>query len=185
MIKGHLTSRFIVGHLYWCQRSTNLENYCKFCSLVRRCFILDKSEEDTRYLSSLYHYQKYDEHHERVFRNNDYFSKELNLIHRNCESFEHVYSYNQLINLFGIISVRVFLNIGKNYFFVGRFKQGYMYNYFLSWTRRLFYRISQNISKQYCSNAILHLKPIRDYNPMYLKISNVPYIDYLEKEKCI
>ena len=185
IIKEHLTSRFIFGHVCWCKRSTNLKNGCNFCRQVRRCFILDKSEEGPRSSHALYHYQRYDEHHERIFRDNAFFSKEMNFFHRKCDSFEHVYSNNQLIKLFAIISVRIFLNIGKNYFFVGRMKQGYMYNYFLYWIRKLYYSITRNISKQYCTNTILHLRPIRDYDPTYLKISNVCYIDYLEKEKCI
>ena len=64
-------------------------------------------------------------------------------------------------------------------------KQGYMYNYYMFWAGRIFNCVVQTLSKQYCSSAIHHLQPIRDYDPSYLKISNVWYIDYLEKEKCI
>ena len=119
IVKEHINARFIFGHLYWCRRSTNLRKYCKFCCPVRRCWFFDRSESDTRYDSQLYHYQRYDEHHERLFENNDYFSKDLNLEFKNCEYFEYIYSYNQLLNFFGIVSVRIFLNIGKNYFFLG------------------------------------------------------------------
>ena len=66
-------------------------------------------------------------------------------------------------------------------------KKGYLYNSLLSWSTRLFYSICQNISKQYVVDAISFLKPLRDYDPAYLKITNVRYIDYLEetpKKKC-
>ena len=66
-------------------------------------------------------------------------------------------------------------------------KKGYLYDYLLSWSRRLFYSICQNISKQYAVDAVSFLKPLRDYDPAYLKITNVTYIDYLEekrKKKC-
>ena len=121
IVREHLTSRFLFGQLYWCQRNTNLKNQCKFCCLVRKCYILDKSEKETRYHYVLYHYQKYNEHHERIFEENDFFLKDLNRVFKKCQPFEYVYSYNQLVNLFGIVAVRVFSNIGKNYFFVGRF----------------------------------------------------------------
>ena len=138
IIKEHLTSRFIFGHIYWCRRSTNLTNYCKFCCQIRRCFILDKSENDTKYCYWLYYNTNYNQHHERIFQDNDFFSKDLNKIYKKCEHFEYVYSHNQLINFFGIVSVRIFLNIKKNYFFVGRMKQGYMYNFFIFWSQKLF-----------------------------------------------
>ena len=76
IVKEHITARFIFGNLYWCRRSTNLRKHCKFCCQVRRCWVLDRSESDTRYINQLYHYQRYDEYHERLFRNNDFFSKE-------------------------------------------------------------------------------------------------------------
>ena len=185
IIKEHLNGRFIFGHVYWCQRSTNLRKYCKFCCPVRRCWVLDRSEADTRYINQLYHYQRYDEHHENLFQNNDYFSKDLNLEFKKCEYFEYIYSYNQLLNFFGIVSVRIFLNIGKNYFFLGKMKQGHMYNYYMFWVSRIFNCVAKALSKQYCSTAIHHLRPVRGYDPSYLKISNSWYIDFLEKKKCI
>ena len=174
IVREHLTSRFVFGRLYWCKRSTNLKNQCKFCCLVKRCYILDKSESDSRYYYVLYHYQTYNEHHERIFEDNDFFSKDLNKTCKNCEPIEHVYSYNQLINLFGVIAP-----IGKNYFFLGIFKQEHIYKFFLLWSKRLFAAICKNISKQYVTNAIHHIIPVRDYDPKYLRISNVPYIDYI------
>ena len=189
IVREHMTSRFVFGHLYWCQRISNLKNQCKFCRLVKRCYILDKSEYDQRYYYVLYHYQRYDEHSERIFEENDFFSKDLNQTFKKCQPFEFVYSYNQLVNLFGVIAARLFFNIGKNYFFVGRFKQEHLYKYFLSWSKRLFASVCKNVSKQYISNAIHYLTPIRDYDPTYLKISNVSYIDYIGckytiKKKC-
>ena len=187
--REHLTSRFVFGHLYWCKRNTNLKNQCKFSCLVKRGYVLDKSEAESRYYYVLYHYQRYDEHHERIFEENDFFSKDLNKTFKKFQPFEYVYCYNQLINLFGVIAVRLFFNIDKNYFFVGRFKQKHIYKFFLSWSKRLFAAICKNVSKQYITNAIYHLTPIRDYDPTYLKISNVFYIDYIGckysiKKKC-
>ena len=162
IIRENLTSRFIFGHLHWCQRNTNLKSQCSFCCLVKRCYIFDNAEDETRSQYVLYHYQRFDEHHERIFEENDFFSKDLNRIFKKCQPFEHVYSYNQL-----------------NYFFVGRFKQQYMYNFFLFWSKRLFAAVCNNISKQYVINAIIYLRPIGDYGPAYLKISNTFYIDYI------
>ena len=184
IVREHLNSRFIFGHLYWCKRSTNLTNSCKFCCQVQRCFIYDKSEIEIRYIYALYHNQAYDQHHESIFRLGDYFSKDLKTLYKQCDYFEHIYHYNQLINLFGIISVSIFFNICKKYFFLGRMKKGYIYNYILSWSKRLFFSICQNISKQYIVDAISFLKPLRYYDPTYLKITNVRYIDYLEEKKC-
>ena len=189
ILREHLNSRFIFGHLYWCKRYNNLKNRCRFCCLVKRCFVLNKNESDCRYYYCLYHYQQFDEHHKRIFEENDFFSKDLNKTFNNCRPFEHVCSYNQLINLFGVIAVRSFFNIGKNYFFIGRFKQKHLYEFFMSMSGRLFIAITKNVSKQYIADAILHFRPIRDYDPSYLKISNVPYIDYIGckytvKKKC-
>ena len=117
IVREHLNSRFIFGHLYWCKRSTNLTNFCEFCCQVRRCYVYDKSETETRYAYGLYHHQAYNEHHESIFINDDFFSKDLNIIHKQCDYFEHIYDYNQLINLFGIIAVRIFFNISKKFFF--------------------------------------------------------------------
>ena len=132
IIKKHVNTRFIFGHLYWCRRSTNNPNNCKFCCQVRRCWIFDKSETKFRFAYALYHYQQYDDHHENFFADTEYFTRDLNTIHKKCDYFEYVHDYNQLSNLFGIVSVRIFLNIGKNYFFLARMKKQYIYNYFIS-----------------------------------------------------
>ena len=113
VMREHLNSRFIFGHLYWCKRSPNLTSSCKFCCQVRRCFIYDKSETETRYVYALYHHQSYDQHRESIFQNDDYFSKDLNTLYKQCDYFEHIYHYNQLINFFGVIAVRIFFNFGK------------------------------------------------------------------------
>ena len=94
-----------------------------FVVKVRRCFIYDKSETETRYVFALYHHQAYDQHHGSIFINDDYFSKDLNTVYKQCDYFGHIYHYNQLINLFGLIAVRIFFNIGKKYFSLGRMKR--------------------------------------------------------------
>ena len=90
IIREHLNSRFIFGHLYWCKRSTNLTNFCEFCCQVRRCYAYDKSETETRYAYGLYHHQAYNQHHKSIFINDNFFSKDLNIIHKQCDYFEHI-----------------------------------------------------------------------------------------------
>ena len=100
IIKEHVNTRFIFGHLYWCRRSTSNPNNCKFCCQVRRCWIFDKSETEFRFAYALYHYQKYDDHHERIFADTEYFTKDLNTIHKKCDYFEYVYEKTIYLQLF-------------------------------------------------------------------------------------
>ena len=83
--------------------------------------------------------------------------------------------------MFGIIAARLFLNIAKQVFFIGRMNNAELYNYYSKWTKKLFDWSCNNVSQQYANQAISSLRPVRDYDCSHFKVCNIGYIDYLGK----
>ena len=114
-IKKNLSCRFIYGHLFWCQRKSVLKSSCKLCTQV---FEWEGDSKD--YLWYTRDYNDFYRHKEKVFCSNSYLQESNRNKNEKCEYFENAYNLVQLINIFGVISCRVFLNLGKRYFFVGQ-----------------------------------------------------------------
>ena len=89
--------------------------------------------------------------------------------------------YHQLINFFGTIACRIFLNLAKRNFFVGKMNNQDIYRYYAKFTKKLFVSICNNVRSNYANEAIYNLKPFIDYDPAYLKIVNLKFTEYLEK----
>ena len=81
------------------------------------------------------------------------------------------------------ISVRIFLNIGKKHLFFSRFNQKVFYDGYVENIRTLFSNVVDNLRKTYLKEAAEKLVPIRDYQPMYLVICNIPYVKFKNEEK--
>ena len=182
MIKKHISCRFVYSHMVWCQRKGIFESDCDLCVQVIRSDILDTSE---RMCFTRYYYHGWSDHFEETFACTKYFSYDLNRKHEHCRYFEHVYSANQLINMFGVIACRILLNLAKKKFFIGRLHNDHFYSYFAKWTKKLFDFTCNNIcSTTYVNFAILNLRPVIDYDPPYFKIVNRYHTEYLEKKNC-
>ena len=166
--------------MFWCQRNYSLKEDCKFCSQVIRLY----DELPTIYLHAKHYTDLWDKNVEKVFSDELHFKFEDDQISADCYYFENVYSKCQLINLFGIITLRIFFNISKKFIFVTQFKQKErFYKFFLAESRRLFSVVCDNIDIDYVKNVLKKLKPFIDYDATYLKITNSYYIKYLEEKK--
>ena len=85
--------------------------------------------------------------------------------------------------MFGIIAPRIFLNIAKKKFIIGRMENHDFYRFYAKWTKKLFDFCCNNVSEKYADDAIYHLKPFEHYNASHFKICNLDYVHYLEKSK--
>ena len=102
---------------------------------------------------------------------------------RDCTCFENVYHKTQLINLFGVFSLRIFFTLAKKFIFVTRLKQKErFYKFFLAESRNIFTVVCDNICIDLTKNVLKELKPYSDYDPTYFKINSY-YIKYLEENK--
>ena len=142
------------------------------------------NELPTFYLYSK-HSDLWDKHTVKVFSDEMHFKLETKH-ERDCTYFENVYHKTQLINLFGIISLRIFFNLAKKFIFVTRLKQKErFYKFFLAESRNIFTVVCDNICIDFTKNVLKDLKPYFDYDPTYFKITNSYYIKYPdEKKKC-
>ena len=106
---------------------------------------------------------------------------------KKCNYFENVYTPTQLIIFFGIVASRIYLNLGKKHFFVGKLKENsYQYAYYSQQTKKLFDFVCNNINYRYADYAVHNYKPFVDYNSYYFKIVNEEYIKYItDKKKCV
>ena len=143
------------------------------------------NELPTIYLYSKHYSDLWDKHTEKVFSDEMHFKLETKH-ERDGTYFENVYHKTQLINLFGIITLRTFFNLAKKFVLVTRFKQKErFYKFFLAESRNIFTVVSDNICIDFIKNVLKKLKPYINYDRTYFKITNSYYIKYLEeKKKC-
>ena len=182
-LKDYLNERLLFAHVYWCRRNTNDPYGCKICLPVYRCKIMDSTEPNTQAVFSLISYGRWDEEFVKIFENEDYYSTQINKSFKSCPPRDFVHCYNQLLNYFAKIGVRIFLNLGKRYFFFSKFEQKFFYDGYLEQTRYLFSSITSNVRKSYIKSAVEYLVPVRDYDSTYFIVSNNYYIQYLKKRK--
>ena len=195
ILKEKLTNRLICGHLFWCHRKNVFNSECKIC-----CQVFRSDDDPTKtFLYSKSYIDLWDTHGEKVFVEETYLEENMQAYSR-CAYFENVYTRYQLITLFGVIAVRLFLNIGKRYLFWGKFiRNKQLYRTYAKYSNDLFDIVCKNIKDDYAGVTIYNLKPYIDYDSKYLKIytifitifiytiyhyikiSNLHYIDYLEK----
>ena len=108
-----LTPKKITAHLFWCQRNYSLKEDCKLYSQVIRFY----DESPTIYLHTKHYTDLWDKNVEKVFSNDLHVNFKEEKLSPDCYYFENVYSKSQLINLFGIITLRIFFNIAKKFIF--------------------------------------------------------------------
>ena len=172
ILKLELTPEKILAHLLWCQRNYSFEDNCDYCSRVVRFY----NETPASYISSTYYNALWNKETEKVFYDELHFqnNKEKHLCF--SEHFENIYSFPQLINLLGVIAIRIFFNIGKKYLFTVRFKQKeVLYNFFVSESKIIFPKLCDNINVRYLQEQINLFEPFIDYDASFLKIANAYY----------
>ena len=156
--------------MFWCQRSYSSKEECKLCPQVNRFY----DELPAIYMYSKHYTDLWDKHTEKVFSDELHFRHEVNQIERGSRYFENVYSKHQLINLFGVIAMRIYFNLTKKYIFVTQFKQKErFYKFFLSESRNIFTVVCDNICIDFTKKVLKELKPFVDYDPTYLKITTL------------
>ena len=177
ILKQELLPKKIAAHLFWCQRDYSFfrEN-CKLCSQVIRFY--DQIPE--RYLyaenfADLWNVEIQDVYYKKIF----YKVQDGRF---KWHYFENINSKIQLVNLFGVIAVRIFFNLSKKYIFLTQFKQKeLLYKYFIDESKILFSAVCRSIDINYVESLFKEIKPFVDYNSTYLKIPNSFYTKYLEK----
>ena len=101
----------------------------------------------------------------------------------NNEHFENINLFTHLINLLGVIAIRIFFNIGKMYLFTVRFKRKEnLYSFFMTESKKFFLILCDNVNARSVNEQIKLFKPFIDYDDSFLKITNTYYYYYL-KEK--
>ena len=100
----------------------------------------------------------------------------------NNEHFENINLFTHLINLLGVIAIRIFFNIGKMYLFTVRFKRKEnLYSFFMTESKKIFLILCDNVNARSVNEQIKLFKPFIDYDASFLKITNTYY--YYLKEK--
>ena len=177
ILKSTLTPKKITAHWFWCQCNYSLKEDCKLCSQVIRFY----DELPVIYMHSKHYTDLWDKEVEKVFSDELHYKFEDNKISADCCYFDNVYSLSQLVNLFGIIALRIFFNISKRFVFVTQLKQKQtFYKFFKAESRGIFSTVCDNIDIVHVENVLKVLKPFIDYDATYLKITNSYYIKYLE-----
>ena len=154
IVLEQLNERLLFAHVYWCRRNSNDEFSCQYCRPVRRCKIFDYTESNTVAVFSLISYGRWDEDFIKIFENDNYYSPEINKMYKSCQPRDFIWCYNQLLNYFVKITVRIFINIGKKHLFFSKFNQKFFYDSYLEQTRYLFSSVISNLRKTYIKGAV-------------------------------
>ena len=111
LVSYHLTLRFVYCHLFYYHRKNIFEASCKLCIQVVR-WEVDKKVgfKYERYFVSGWSDNKND-----IFCSPKFFSYDLNKKFDGCSYCEALNNPNELVEMFGTISVRIMLNIIKRY----------------------------------------------------------------------
>ena len=112
-MKEALHPKKITAHLLWCQRNYLLKEDCKLCCQVIRFY----DEMPTIYLHTKHYADLWEKKIEKVFSDELHYKIEESHSSLDCQYFENIHSKAQLVNLFGIIALRIFLIYQKNIYF--------------------------------------------------------------------
>ena len=178
ILKLELTPEKILARLLWCQRNYSFEDNCNYCSRVVRFY----NETSASYISSAYYNDLWNKEIEKVFYEELHFQNNKGKHLCFSEHFENIYSFPQLINLLGVIAIRIFFNISKRYLFTVRLKRKeVLYSFFASESKRIFPILCDNVNVRYLQEQIKLFEPFIDYDASFLKITDKYYLKYLEE----
>ena len=108
-----LTPEKILAHLLLCRRNYSFEDNCNYCSRVVRFY----NDTPTSYISSAYYNDLWNKEIEKVFYDELHFQNNKGKYLCFSEHFENIHPFPQLVNLLGVISIRIFFNISKRFLF--------------------------------------------------------------------
>ena len=160
ILKEKLTIRLIYGHMFWRQRKATLHSECKICCNMFKW----SGDTNNQLIFSKCYTDFWDTHSEQVVVQNTYLSENLGL-KKICAYFENVYTTAQLVNFFGVIACRLFLNVGTRVLFVDKICNNQdIYRFYVKFTDKLFKFICEKVRCDYGHVAIYSLKPYFDYD---------------------
>ena len=173
-----LTPEKILAHLLWCRRNYSFEDNCNYCSRAVRFY----NETPTSYISSAYYNDLWNKEIEKVFYGELHFQNNKEKYLCFSEHFENIHSFPQLINLLGVIAIRIFFNISTRFLFTVQLKQKeVLYDFFMSESKRIIPIICDNINVRYLQEQIKLFESFIDYDASFLQITNTYYLKYLEQ----
>ena len=181
--KEQLNERFLFGQFSGVEEVPTTNIPVSFAFLLKDVLNSIMVKLNTTGIYSFNSYGRWNENFIKIFQNLDYYSNDMNILHRHCPPKDVIYCYNQLVNYFGKIAVRVYMNLGERYIFIEKFKQKFFYEKYREQSRCLSSSIVLNVKKAYIKTAVRSLVPVAHYDPSYLIISNIPYIQYLKKRQ--
>ena len=159
ILKQELLPKKITAHLFWCQRNYSLfREDCNLCSQVIRFY----NEIPEKYLFAENFADLWNGEIQDVFYEKLHYRVQDGRF--TCQHFENINSKLQLVNLFGIIVVRIFFNLSKKFF--------------IDESKIIFLAVGRSININYVESLLKEIKPFVDYDSTYLKIPNSFYITY-------
>ena len=169
-----INGEVILAHLLWCTRNSLLANCDLYVKVVR--FYNDMPEG---FVCNRFYNALWDKKIEKVF-DERYCYLGMNIRQLCvCDNIENVCNFSTFINFFGVIAVRLFFNIGKQFIFTVRLRNESFFTFFSDQSKTIFARICANLEQDTVENIIRELIPLTDYNPAFLKITNEHYTKYL------
>ena len=138
ILKQELLPKKITAHLFWCHRNYSLfREDCKLCSQVIRFY----DEIPEKYLFAENFADIWNVEIQDVFYEKLHYRVQDGRF--TCQHFENINSKLQLVNLFGIIAVRIFFNLSKKYIFLTQFKQKeLLYKFFIDESKIMFLAVA-------------------------------------------
>ena len=168
---------FVYCHLFYCRRKNIFEASCQLCIQVVRWEV----DKKAGFKYERYFVSGWSDHKNDIFCTPKFFSYDLNKKCGGCSYFEALNNPNELVEMFGTISVRIMLNIIKRYLICNEEHAKLVFDAYLSEiSHQIFNFVCQNINMSFAWSTFDIYRPYFYYNASSLKIVNLKYLQYLK-----
>ena len=169
-----LTGEKILAHMLWCKRN-KFSNNCDLCIKVERFY----NNMPEGYVCNKFYNALWNKRIEKVFDERYCYQaitvKQLCV----CDNIENICNTAAFIIFFGVIAIRIFFNISRQFIFCVKLRnKEIFFDFFSEQSKCIFRCLCAN--DEIAGNLIIKLKPLNDYDPSFLKITNEHYLLYIQ-----
>ena len=170
LLSYHLRLRLAYCHLfYWCRKNI-FEASCKLWIQVVRWEV----DKKAGFKYERYFVSGWSNHKNDIFCSPKFFFYDPNKKFDGCSYFEALKNPDELVEMFGTISVRIMLNIIKRYLICNEeHAKLVFYAYLAEISNQILNFVCQNINMSFAWSTFDIYRPYFDYNASSLKIVNL------------
>ena len=168
LLNCNLSPRFVYAHLFFCHRKNIFEARCKLCTQIVRWDI----DKKVNFKFERYFTYGWSDFKNDVFCSPKFFSNELNKKFDGCSHFEATNKVDEIVEMFGTITIRILLSICKRILFCREEHVKLIFHSYLAeLSNQIFNFACQNIDMRFAKVACDTYLPYVDHAASLLRLS--------------